>query len=121
LENPGGIIGIRMDDPSPRRGEVWLVAVAPAIGGEIQKTRPVVVLSHDTANALLNRVQVVPVSSQVGRLYPAGAYITLDGERRKAMADQITTASKRRRLPIGALSRDDTEAVARAVRSQLRL
>jgi mRNA-degrading endonuclease toxin of MazEF toxin-antitoxin module len=38
------------------------------------------------------------------------------------MADQITTASKRRLLrPIGALSRDDTDAVARAVRIQLDL
>jgi mRNA interferase MazF len=111
-----------MDDPAPRRGEVWLVAFDPAIGGEIRKTRPAVVLSNDTANALLNRVQVVPVSSQVGRLYPGEAYISLNGERRKAMADQITTASKRRLLrPIGALSRDDTEAVARAVRIQLDL
>jgi mRNA interferase MazF len=57
-----------------------------------------VVLSNDTANALLSCVQVVPVSSQVGLLYPADAYISLNGERRKAMADQITTASKRRLL-----------------------
>jgi mRNA interferase MazF len=83
-------------EPLPRRGEVWLVSFDPAIGGEIQKTRPAVVLSNDTANALLNRVQVVPVSSQVGRLYPAEAYITLNGERRKAMADQLATASKLR-------------------------
>ena len=111
-----------MDDPSPRRGEVWLVAFDPSVGGEIQKTRPAVVLSNDTANALLNRVQVVPVSSQVGRLYPAEAYVSLNGERRKAMADQITTASKRRLLrPLGALSRDDIAAVARAVCIQLGL
>jgi mRNA interferase MazF len=103
-------------DLSPRRGEVWLVAFDPSVGGEIQKTRPAVVLSNDTANALLNRIQVVPVSSQVGRLYPAEAYISLNGERRKAMADQITTASKRRLLrSLGALSRDDMDAVAKAV------
>ena len=111
-----------MDNPSPRRGEVWLVAFDPSVGGEIQKTRPAVVLSNDTANALLNRVQVVPVSSQVGRLYPAEATVSLNGERRKAMADQITTASKRRLLrPLGALSRDDITAVARAVCIQLGL
>jgi len=97
-----------------------MVAFDPSVGGEIQKTRPAVVLSNDTANALLNRVQVVPVSSQVGRLYPAEAYVSLNGERRKAMADQITTASKRRLLrPLGALSRDDIAAVARAVCIQL--
>ena len=67
-----------MDNPSPRRGEVWLVAFDLSIGGEIQKTRPAVVLSNDTANALLNRVQVVPVSSQVGRLYPAEATVSVN-------------------------------------------
>jgi mRNA interferase MazF len=107
-------------DPSPRRGEVWLISFDPSVGGEIQKTRPAVILSNDTANALLNRVQVVPVSSQVSRLYPAEATITLNGERRKAMADQITTASKQRLMrKLGELSKDDMEAVARVVCAQL--
>jgi len=110
------------DDPSPRRGEVWLVSFDPTTGGEIHQTRPAVVLSNDTANALLNRVQVVPVSSQVGRLYPAEAYIALNGERRKAMADQIATAGKRRLVRrLGVLEKDDLEAVGRVVRLQLGL
>ena len=99
-------------EPALRRGEVWLVSIGPSIGGEIQKTRPAVVLSNDTANALLNRVQIMPISSQAGRLYTAEAYVSLNGERRKAMADQITTASKRR-LPrrLCALGNEDAEAV----------
>ena len=111
-----------MAEPAPRRGEVWLVAFDPAIGGEIQKTRPAVILSNNTANELINRVQVVPISSQVARLYPAEAYVALNGERRKAMADQITTASKRRlQRRLGALGTDDLNAVVRVVRLQLGL
>jgi len=98
------------------------VSFDPSVGGEAQKTRPAIVLSNDTANELLNRVQVVPVSSQTERLYPAEAYITLNGARRKAMADQITTASKRRlRQHLGALGKDDLDAVSRVVRLQLGL
>jgi mRNA interferase MazF len=108
------------DVPVPKRGEVWLVSFDPSIGGEIQKTRLALVLSNDTANALLNRLQVVPISSHVGRLYPAEAFITLNGERRKAMVDQITTTSKQRLVRrLGILSADDMTNVVKAVCVQL--
>ena len=110
------------DLPRPRRGEVWWVAFDPSVGGEIQKTRPAIILSNDAANAALNRVQVVPITSQTGRLYPAEAYVTLNGERRKAMADQIATASKLRlRSRLGSVAAADMGAVERAVRLQLGL
>jgi mRNA interferase MazF len=109
-------------DLAPRRGEVWLVSFDSSVGGEIQKTRPAVVISNDSANAVLNRIQVVPISSRIERLYPAEAYISVDGKRRKAMADQITTASKRRILRrIGNLEKDDLDAVCRIIRLQLGL
>ena len=111
-----------MPDSVLRRGDVWLVSFDPSLGGEVQKTRPAAILSNDTANALLNRVQVVPISSQVGRLYPAEAYVDVAGERRKAMADQITTISKQRLLrQLGTLSKENLEAVARVVCIQLNL
>jgi mRNA interferase MazF len=108
--------------PAPQRGEVWLISFDPSLGGEVRTTRPAMVLSNDAANAVLNRVQVVPISSSVERLYPAEAYVTLNGRRRKAMADQIATASTLRlRRRMGRLTRDDVDAVARAVRVQLDL
>jgi mRNA interferase MazF len=104
----------------PRRGEVWWVSFDASLGGEIQKTRPAIILSNDAANIALNRVIVVPITSQVAKVYPGEALVTINGEQRKAMADQIVTASKRRlKSKLGALSRADMIAVENAVLMQM--
>ncbi len=106
----------------PRRGEVWWVAFEPSIGGEIRKTRPALVVSNDIANRMLNRVQVVPVTSNLSRLYPSEAYVTVAGKPSKAMADQLATVAKARlRQRIGRVSADEIEVVGRAIRVQLQL
>lgn len=106
----------------PSRGEVWWVAFDPSLGGEIKKTRPAVVVSNDNANRHLNRVQVVPLTSNVDKLYPAEAYVTIKGKMSKAMADQLTTAAKRRlQNKIGRLDPKDLDAVERAIKVQLGL
>jgi mRNA interferase MazF len=104
----------------PRRGEVWWVSFDPALGGEIRKTRPAVVVSNNPANLALNRIIVIPLTSQTAKLYPGEAFVTLNGERRKAMADQVMTASKQRlRSKLGELSRADVLAVEDALLFQL--
>jgi len=105
-----------------KRGDVWWVAFDPALGGEIRKTRPAVVVSNDSANRNLNRLQAVPLTSSIDRLYPAEVYITFDGKTNKAMADQITTVAKERlRGKIGELTNVDIRAVEQAIRIQLDL
>lgn len=104
----------------PRRGEVWWVAFDPSVGGEIQKTRPALVISNNAANAALNRVIVIPMTSQISKIYPGEALVNLNGEKRKAMGDQVMTASKGRlRTKVGSLDSTDMAAVENALLLQL--
>lgn len=105
-----------------RRGEVWWIAFSGSVAGEIQKQRPAIIVSNDAANAHLNRVQVVPLTTSVGRLYPSEAFVTVRKRKHKAMADQIATVSKDRLgNRVGRLTDSEMKEVERAIRMQLDL
>jgi mRNA interferase MazF len=105
-----------------KRGEVWWVSFGTSLGGEIQKTRPAVIISNDAANKHLNRVQVIPLSSNTERVYPNEAIVTCGAQKAKAMTDQIATVSKHRLLSrMDVVEAADMERVEGALRIQLGL
>ncbi len=105
-----------------KRGEVWWINFDPSVGGEIRKQRPAVILSNDAANQYHNRVQIVPLTSSASKLYPSESYVTFCGKKAKAMADQLTTVSKKRLInPSGSVSFTEMEGIGHAITTQLDL
>jgi mRNA interferase MazF len=103
-----------------KRGEVYWVGFDPSVGGDIQKTRPAVIVSNDAANAALNRVLVVPLSTQTSHVYPGEALVELNGMQNKAMADQLTTVSKLRlRSRVGGIEDEGIVRIEAAILMQL--
>ena len=105
-----------------KRGDVYWVDFEPARGGEIQKIRPAIIVSSDIFNLRLNRLQVVPLTSNVTRVYLGEALVQLNGRPAKAMADQIRTVAKERLGDfLGRISAHDMLEVDEAIREQLGL
>jgi mRNA interferase MazF len=99
------------------RGSVWWVEFDPAVGSEIHKTRPAVIVSNDTANKFLARVVVIPLTSNVSRVYPGEAVVTVNGGKSKAMTDQIMSADKSRlKNKIAVLSDNDVISLETAMK-----
>lgn len=84
----------------PKRGEIYLVCLDPTIGSEINKTRPALVISNDINNEKAPTVTVIPITSNIEKIYPFEAKITSKesglSKISKAKCNQIRTIDKRR-------------------------
>ena len=102
------------------RGEIWWVDFDPAVGEEIQKVRPAVIVSNNVFNKNLNRLQVVPITTSVDKVYPGEVLVSVNGQSQKAMANQISTVSKLRvSKRMGTILKSDLKRVETAIKFQL--
>ena len=114
-----------------RRGEIRIVDLEPALGTESNKRRPAVVVSNDGANTTAERlgrgvVTVVPVTSNVDRVYPFQVLLDADAtglaRDSKAQAEQIrSVAIERIGERVGALTPELLGALDEALRLHLAL
>ncbi|MBI5882489.1 MAG: type II toxin-antitoxin system PemK/MazF family toxin [Elusimicrobia bacterium] len=82
-----------------KRGEVYWVRLDPSEGAEIKKTRPALVVSNDTNNVYAQTVTVLPLTTQVDRVYPFEVLLetgVCGPQAAKVKANQIRTVDKRR-------------------------
>ncbi len=77
------------------RGEVWLVALDPTIGSEIQKTRPGVIVSPPEMHNYLRTVMVAPMTTG-GRSAPFRIPVSFPGKHGLILLDQMRALDKQR-------------------------
>jgi mRNA interferase MazF len=100
----------------PRRGEIYWANLDPTIGGEISKTRPVLVVSNDINNQFSSTISILPITSNVEKIYPFEVLIKAKESGLKTdskiKANQIRTLDKVRiGKKIGELPLDKIKAV----------
>ena len=81
--------------PDVKRGEVWLAALDPTVGSEIQKTRPCLIVSPDELNAHLRTAIVAPMTTG-SRPAPFRVPVTFKGKEGLILPDQMRTVDKAR-------------------------
>jgi mRNA interferase MazF len=106
--------------PFPRRGSVHYINFEPAVGHEIRKTRPAVIISNDHMNELAATVLVMPITAGHYRYYHWIPLQPPEGVLKKAssiVTEQIRAIDKRRvKQRLGAVSAATLKKVEEAIR-----
>lgn len=95
-----------------KRGEIYYANLSPTIGSEIDKRRPVLVVSNDANNRAANTVTILPITSNITRVYPFEVLLNSEdsglSKPSKIQAQQVRTISKQRitRDAVGSLSEE---------------
>ncbi|WP_199331223.1 MULTISPECIES: type II toxin-antitoxin system PemK/MazF family toxin [unclassified Calothrix] len=90
----------RCSDCRIRKGDIYYADLSPTIGSEMGKRRPVLIVSNDISNNAATTVTILPLTSNVSRVYPFEVLLNPDisglTKPSKVQAQQIRTISKQR-------------------------
>jgi mRNA interferase MazF len=105
-----------------KRGEIWWIELSPLFGGKVGKMQPAIILSNNTFNKIMSRIQVIPMTTRIGTHYPTEVYLEVEGKPYKAMIDQLATINTfRLKSKIGQVSEPTLLEIERALKIQLDL
>lgn len=105
-----------------KRGDVYWVNFNPSVGNEIKNRRPALIISHNKENRKGFRYQVIPMTSNVKKVYAGEAIIDFMGGKSKIAIGQLTTVSKERLSKrIGTLAKNQVEIVEQIIIQHLDL
>jgi mRNA interferase MazF len=79
-----------------KRYEIYFADLNPTIGSEINKVRPVVIISQDEMNKFMETVVVCPLTSKLHPPWRTRLQIKCANENAEIAVDQIRTISKQR-------------------------
>jgi mRNA interferase MazF len=74
---------------------VHWINLDPTMGGEVNKTRPCVIISPDEMNKYLRTVIIAPLTHTL-KIYPSRVLCDINGDKGSVMLDQIRTVDKAR-------------------------
>lgn len=96
---------------SAKRFDVFLVALNPTVGREIQKTRPCLIVSPDEMNRYIGTFIVAPMTSQT-RAYSTRIACEFQGKTGQIVLDQLRTVDTARLIKrLGRITADEQTAV----------
>jgi len=94
-----------------KRFDVYLVALDPTMGAEMQKTRPCLIISPDDMNRYLATAIVAPMTSR-GKNYPTRVACRFQRKDGQVLLDQIRTIDQARLIQrLGRISTATQKAV----------
>lgn len=81
---------------NPKRYDIYIADLNPTQGSELNKKRPVVVVSANAMNSLLDTIVVCPLTSKIHSKWRSRVQVTCAGKKAEIVVEQIRTISKTR-------------------------